>query len=1141
MTSVPAPLLSLTLSVVIEHAIDRKQSDEPTWSQEAVRKNLKENASKFVKSTLDRVIPAKDEDSGFPVYHLAGTKFAALILETATDAFGFREPPFAVKTAIGTILSKNAEVFKEATSNPLSTPLLIGLCVHSTDILGEILEEDMVPGLQTCVETMRKWGAKGEMTSEAKGRLLSLVTSLDLPPPERAQTDQDEKASKRYITTEEISQLQQQQRLLALVFRCTDIPDKFPTPNVDFHELELGTEDNAVSFEIPDIGLKHATEPSLKSTKLSTALSLTDKNIITDLSLSIRELLARDGITPDMVTPSLLVQLALYEYKYGDYQAALSCVKKAAIVGGNPSKMDFYLGCVALGLQRFKEAITRWKSSLEKQQYKPEVAALVGAVHIQLGEIEAAERYLKRVHQAEPRIETAKCLAVCYKRLDNPEKIPTLLEPLMEQADGGAKFLLAAPALDESRWTDAMSFFSATDMEDLRPKQLTRLLHAANEADAQSGSAATGEEAISHKEAVTRAFTVVQPMELHHWVELLEIVRSKPSIDQGEQLRIEQAIADLDVERLELQMSVGISLAETEPRKAIRYLLRAAEDPANEAEALKLCLSANRILGEEQAEITLLERLHKKGALGIDDLRALLNYQEINGQTQRSLVTLQSIINEDPENVADWGKLASSLGELNYTDKSQQVHRKVLKLAPGNIDSLLALGNILLAKHEYIESLDLAVKALKSEPNSHDALLLKALVLLETDNIEEALGVAQAAVEQERSPRALRALGLSHFKTGQIEKAEEPLREALTAAPDDPEILGSLTRLLITQDKIDAALKLAERAVEANPEDNELSLVVVEAYLAAGNHKKALQLAEIACKKDETDARGWLLQAKAQDQSNDRVNAETSFRHAAELDPSLKEAWEWLLNVAETSNNALKIVRFAEPLLGMEPDNADLWRKVGQAHSKLGTSHDALIALDRAVRAGDNSRETLSDLITLATQLSETEKLVDYLERAVGKGDVDIALQLQLIDGYFQLGREETARRELEAVNMNQIHDAGQIAKLADQLISLGLYQNAVDLLSRQTHTHDDNLISKLGDAYRWLGRLEDAVEAYKKALAIDSSNHELWAEMGFCHESLGNREQATESYKHALEHAEKNADTRAAMKYKGWINALSG
>ncbi len=67
-----------------------------------------------------------------------------------------------------------------------------------------------------------------------------------------------------------------------------------------------------------------------------------------------------------------------------------------------------------------------------------------------------------------------------------------------------------------------------------------------------------------------------------------------------------------------------------------------------------------------------------------------------------------------------------------------------------------------------------------------------------------------------------------------------------------------------------------------------------------------------------------------------------------------------------------------------------------------------------------------------------------------------------------------------------------------------------------------------LGNAQHALGRLSDAVESYRKTLAISDNFIEAWCNLAATFESLGRMEEAAQSYEHALAHD----PTRAEIHY---------
>jgi Flp pilus assembly protein TadD len=108
------------------------------------------------------------------------------------------------------------------------------------------------------------------------------------------------------------------------------------------------------------------------------------------------------------------------------------------------------------------------------------------------------------------------------------------------------------------------------------------------------------------------------------------------------------------------------------------------------------------------------------------------------------------------------------------------------------------------------------------------------------------------------SPACARAdvlsmLGRALLALGRGEEAEESLRAALAAEPEDPDALGALAAVLLRRGDATAALETGLRAAALRMGDPTIHLTVGRAFAALGEHREAVVAFE-AC---VAQAPGW--------------------------------------------------------------------------------------------------------------------------------------------------------------------------------------------------------------------------------------------------------------------------------------------
>jgi Flp pilus assembly protein TadD len=135
--------------------------------------------------------------------------------------------------------------------------------------------------------------------------------------------------------------------------------------------------------------------------------------------------------------------------------------------------------------------------------------------------------------------------------------------------------------------------------------------------------------------------------------------------------------------------------------------------------------------------------------------------------------------------------------------------------------------------------------------------LLRASILMAFGRHADAVDALRALVGG-GSPACARAdalsmLGRALLALGRGEEAEESLRAALAAEPEDPDALGALAAVLLRRGDATAALETGLRAAALRMGDPTIHLTVGRAFAALGEHREAVVAFE-AC---VAQAPGW--------------------------------------------------------------------------------------------------------------------------------------------------------------------------------------------------------------------------------------------------------------------------------------------
>ena len=318
-------------------------------------------------------------------------------------------------------------------------------------------------------------------------------------------------------------------------------------------------------------------------------------------------------------------------------------------------------------------------------------------------------------------------------------------------------------------------------------------------------------------------------------------------------------------------------------------------------------------------------------------------------------------------------------------DVAAAEYKKVTELDPKFADGFISLGQAYMESGDYGSAIPTLKHVLELSPDSLPAHQLLGYALLTQGYASEA--VAHLALSSDKT-----ALGIAQMQTGQLPEAVANLQAALTAHPNDVDILYYLGR---------ASGLLAKQSVDT----------LLAAYPDSARAHQAM-------------AENYFVLRRMQD-------AEKEYREALKLRPGLPEAH---LALGEVYAGAFQWTKAEEEFRAqakLQPGNAEAAYRLGEALLEQGKAHEARAELLRADRLMPEMPETLYALgkaASLEGDAAGAEK--DWMKLLSIEKQSSLAAQAHfgLAGIYRKQGKTAEARTEMQAFEKLQ-GNAGQGAK----------------------------------------------------------------------------------------------------------------
>jgi tetratricopeptide (TPR) repeat protein len=238
--------------------------------------------------------------------------------------------------------------------------------------------------------------------------------------------------------------------------------------------------------------------------------------------------------------------------------------------------------------------------------------------------------------------------------------------------------------------------------------------------------------------------------------------------------------------------------------------------------------------------------------------------------------------------------------------------------------------------------------------------------------------------------RELSREGITALESGQLDRAQALLTDAVTASPSDIEARRNLAEALWQKGASRDAVVQMEAAVRLDPRHGPTVVRAGEMLLAVGASQRAMQRAEQAIHLDANLAEAWALRGRLYRQRGDLDRALADLQYSLRFDPRDASA---LLEISQIQLEMGKPQRSLSTLHclldtyppGQEPQQV-LWLE-GLAYGSLGRHQEAVESLHAASLRGQPRPDLLFQLARAEQSAGQREAATETLRTALALDD----------------------------------------------------------------------------------------------------------------------------------------------------------
>jgi tetratricopeptide (TPR) repeat protein len=455
---------------------------------------------------------------------------------------------------------------------------------------------------------------------------------------------------------------------------------------------------------------------------------------------------------------------------------------------------------------------------------------------------------------------------------------------------------------------------------------------------------------------------------------------------------------------------------------------------------------------------------------------------------------LKDAIKANPNDAEPYHQLAYIYARyLKKTDQAIDYANRAIALNPRDIEAYQRLVEIELAggdEKKALEVLDRATKVRSDDANFWTQLgKLYVAVLFKSD---------------------------SELKPQDLARVNEIFKKAVEHANNDPGILKDIADYYASSQQLKEAIPLYLRVLELQPDDANAREKLATGFILTNQRDKAVEMLEQIIKEHPEKYQPYDLLAQVLD------DEARSLQRANRLDEAkakfAKVAANYEQSLLINPDHASTYLRLAELLLGPLKDPERAVKFLTEARRRFPSAPEIIYYLAIAQREGKQTQQAVAtfeealheaqldqddEIVNAkfyfnygatAEQAGLYEKAADLLRKSIALDPANAAEAYNYL-GYMWADHnmhlddaEEMIKRalELEPNNGSYLDSLGWVE------FRKGKFDQALaDLLrAAKNMEHEDSIVFEhIGDTYLKLGRVPEALEAWKKALALDPKN----------------------------------------------------
>jgi len=380
---------------------------------------------------------------------------------------------------------------------------------------------------------------------------------------------------------------------------------------------------------------------------------------------------------------------------------------------------------------------------------------------------------------------------------------------------------------------------------------------------------------------------------------------------------------------------------------------------------------------------------------------------------------LKGMIDASPGDSEMKFALAAFYQEGKEPAKAEAVYKEVIakeKLNPPGLSARDRLAGLKLQENDMPGALALANEVLAKSPRDDDALLIRGSIALATKDPRSAIADLRAVLrDQPNAIGVLRSLARAHLANGEPAIAEETLRHAVEANPNNPVLQLEFAQLLAQIGKMEEAKTVIGELVKQKPDDVEAFDAQFRIAMTANDLAIAKAAADAIVGLQPKLAVGFVYQGMVAEAEKHSPEALRLYTNAADLQPDSAQPLEAVVRLLVSSDRVPEAIKRLDEVSAKFPESSFALTIKGDVLLRAGKIAEAKDAYKQAIARTPKWWAPYRGLANAQIAAKEDPAAaIAMLQNAKSAVDQPEQLSVQLSSLYEKQGMPDAAIREYE-------------------------------------------------------------------------------------------------------------------------------